>query len=182
MASPVQFPVKPFQPSLTASDLIIRPEEQTQFNVLQDSLLAELAPQGAIETLTFHDLLHAAWSLHRLRRLEVECDPSNEKAYDRITRHQSRVQRAYYRALKELRILQTNRALRAWKLEESADPEVPAITDINQLTKQTHSEVAAEGIKQAIKMLDLQSGLFVRDAREKRQTTPPAKDDRALRL
>jgi len=84
MASPVQFPVKPFQPSLTASDLIIRPEEQTQFSALQDSLLAELAPQGAIETVTFHDLLHAAWSLHRLRRLEVECDPSNEKAYDRL--------------------------------------------------------------------------------------------------
>ena len=72
--------------------------------------------------------------------------------------------------------------MRSWKLEDPADPEVPAITDINELTKQTHSEVAAEGIKQACKLLGLQSGLFLRDAREKRQPVPPAKDDRALRL
>ncbi len=170
---------------LTSGELIVRPQDHTDFDTVQNALLAELDPQGAIETLTFHDLFHAAWTLRRLRRHEAECDPSDAKAYDRITRQQSRAQRAYYKALKELRTLQTNRALRASKLEDPADPEVPVITDINQLTKQTHSEVTAEGIKQAIHLLDLQSGMFLRDAREKRQRAAPSapvKDDRALRL
>ena len=49
---------------LTSKHLIIREDEQDEFAALQ----------GAIETVTFHDLVHAAWNLHRLRRMEVECD------------------------------------------------------------------------------------------------------------
>jgi len=153
---------------------IVRPDQQAEFEDLQTSLYVELDPQGAVETVTFHDLLHAAWSLHRLRRMEVECDPADFKAYDRISRYQGRAQRAYYKALKELRILQTNRALRARKIAPEELVAIPAITDINQLTKQTHSEVTAAAIDQAAHMLNLESSLFLRDATRK--------DARALRL
>ena len=185
MASPALPTTITLQRLLTSRDLIVLPAEQIEFDCLQNALIAELNPQGAIEALTFQDLFHAAWTLRRLRRLEAECDPSDEKASDRLTRRQRSAQRAYYTALKELRTLQTNRALRASKLEDPADPDIPAITDINQFTKQTHSEVTAEGIKQAVRLLDLQSGMFLRDSREKRQpstASAPVKDDRALRL
>src|SRR6266498_1884952 len=57
---------------LTARHLVVREDEREEFTELRDSLIAELAPQGAIETVTFDELFHAAWSLRRFRRLESE--------------------------------------------------------------------------------------------------------------
>jgi hypothetical protein len=150
---------------LTAKNLVIRIDEREEFAELRDSLHAELAPQGAVETLTFNEILHAAWNLHRFRRIEAEIcsgfagdftDPETTAVLDRLTRYQARAQRAYFRALAELRTLQTNRALRAFKVDPDDLPEVPAIADINELTKQTHSEVQAEAMKLAREMFDLQ--------------------------
>jgi len=162
---------------LTAKHLVVRDDEREEFSDFQQSLQAELAPQGAIELITFHELLHAAWNLRRFRRIEAELSSGNPEdfasspnaaALDRLARYQARAQRAYYRALQELRTLQTNRALRAEKLESPDDPNVPAIADINELTKQTHSEVTAEALKQALNLLDFESGMLVRKAREQR--------------
>jgi len=162
---------------LTAKHLVIRDDEREEFAQFQQSLLAELAPQGATEIITFHELLHAAWNLQRFRRIEAELSSGgaedftsseNAAAIDRLTRYQTRAQRAYYRALAALRTLQTNRALRTVKLEDAADPNVPAITNINELTKQTHSEVEAEAMKQALQILDLETAAFMRSSRRKR--------------
>ena len=160
----------------------------------QNSLTTELAPQGAIETVTFHELLHAAWNLQRFRRIEAECstgtaadftDPATIKVLDRLTRYQSRTQRSYYKALQELRILQTNRALRDVKLHEEAADQVPAITDINDLTKQTHSEVTAEALKLALRMTEYETSTFSLNSKKNPAPVAPIRpsvDDRALRL
>src|SRR5262245_41773571 len=112
---------------LTAKHLVVREDEQEEFTELRDSLLAQLDPQGAVESATFQDLLHAAWSLQRYRRIEAETclgtlddftDPQTVAVMDRLSRYLSRAQRAWYRALKELRVLQTNRALRSVKLDQ----------------------------------------------------------------
>jgi len=125
---------------LTSKHLIIREDEQEEFTALQSSLLAELAPEGAIETVTFHDLMHAAWNLHRLRRMEAECDLSDFAAYDRIGRYQARTQRAYYKALKELRSLQTNRVLRRTDLEDAEREVIPTLVCIGDLHKQSQTK------------------------------------------
>jgi len=52
---------KPVKHGLISKHLIIRPDEQEEFDELQTSLYVEFDPQGAIETVTFHDLVHAAW-------------------------------------------------------------------------------------------------------------------------
>jgi len=57
---------------LTARHLVIRDDEHEEFDALQLSLSQELAPQGATETIVFQELLHAAWNLHRFRRIEAE--------------------------------------------------------------------------------------------------------------
>jgi hypothetical protein len=159
---------------LTARHLVIREDEREAFDKLCAALASELDPQGAIEQTTFEELLHAAWNLQRFRRLEAETslgtpddftDPQTAAVLDRLSRYQSRAQRAYYKALAELRILQTNRALRAVKLAEEIAAEVPAIADINHLTKQTHSEVTAEALKIAIDMMECESRAFLRDSR-----------------
>jgi hypothetical protein len=133
---------------LTAKHLVIRPDEQEEFDSFQHELTAELNPQGPTETTVYQDLLHAAWNLKRLRRLEAESclgtiddliDAKTAAILDRICRYQSRAQRAYYKALKELRILQTNRALRALKLHPHDAPAVPVLADIDRVTKQSRS-------------------------------------------
>jgi hypothetical protein len=168
---------------LTARHLVIRDDERDEFADLLNSLSSELDPQGAIETVAFHELLHAAWSLHRFRRIEAEAsrgsvedftDPATTTVLDRLTRYQSRAQRAWQKALHELRDLQTNRALRALKLNEQEAAEVPAIASINDLTKQTHSEVTAEALELAIQMVDYEAGVGTLKAIQKRNgTTPP---------
>ena len=98
---------------------------------------------------------------HRSRNLLARFlrlpDPQATAVLDRISRYQARTQRAYYKALAELRVLQTNRALRLAKLAAEDESQVPAITDINHLTKQTHSEVMAEAITQALTMVEYES-------------------------
>ena len=159
---------------LTARHLVIRDDEQEEFAALQNALSEELAPQGAMEAIVFQELLHAAWNLQRLRRIEAEVsrgaiedfsDPATTTVLDRLTRYQARALRARQKALQELRVLQTNRALRAVKLTGQEAAEVPAIASINDLTKQTHSEVTAEAIELAIKMMDYEAGAFLASRR-----------------
>src|SRR6266542_4038689 len=57
---------------LTSKDLIVREDEQDEFNELQSSLRQELAPQGALEMLTFNQLVRAAWNMQRAQRLETD--------------------------------------------------------------------------------------------------------------
>jgi hypothetical protein len=155
---------------LTARHLVIRDDEHEEFAALQNALSEELAPQGAMEAIVFQELLHAAWNLQRFRRIEAEVsrgaiedftDPATTTVLDRLTRYQARALRARQKALQELRVLQTNRALRAIKLTVQEAAEVPAIASINDLTKQTHSEVTAEAIGLATKMLDYEAGSFL---------------------
>ena len=172
---------------LTAASLALRDDERAAFELLRDALLEELDPQGAVETLAFQSLLHAAWSLQRFRSLEALldiADPHDAATLDRLGRHHFRHQRDYYRALQELRTLQTNRALRAFKLDEDDEPKVPAIVAINDLTKQTHSEVQSEAIKRAIDMLEYESRVMAAGAMGRLPVRPlppdpPAARDRA---
>jgi hypothetical protein len=162
---------------LTAKHLVFRDDEREQLAELESALAAELDPHGPTETVVFDQLLHAAWNLRRFGRIEAElstgdaadfADGPNTAALDRLTRYQNRAQRAYYKAVAELRTLQTNRALRTIKLEPEFEPEVPAITDINEFAKQSRSEVTAAAIDLALKMTDLQTATWVSQMRARR--------------
>ncbi len=153
---------------LTARHPVIRDDEHEEFAALHRSLSQELDPQGVLETFAFQEILHAAWNLQRFSRIEAEVstgteedftDPRTTAILDRLGRYQARAQRALYRAQAELRVLQTNRALRSFKLTEEEEATVPVIADINNLTKQTHSEVTAEAIEMAVKMVEYESGV-----------------------
>jgi hypothetical protein len=56
---------------LTGKHLVVDDDEHEEFEDFQQSLIEELDPQGAVETITFHELLHAAWNLRRYRRIEA---------------------------------------------------------------------------------------------------------------
>ena len=159
---------------LTARHLVVREDEREEFDAFEASLTAELDPQGALETITFQELLHAAWNLQRFSRIEAEVstgtsedftNPATTAVLDRLSRYQARAQRAFYKAQAELRALQTNRALRACNPTVEEDAQIPAIASIGDLTKQTQSG----GIDWALEMLDRQAEELVRKARQDRQ-------------
>jgi hypothetical protein len=105
---------------LTAKHLIIAADAHPDFESLRDTLINEIQPQGETERLQVDLILHAAWNLRRLRRREASLmsgnrdpllDPAVQKDVDRLALYQARAERSYYRALRELRTLQTSRAV-----------------------------------------------------------------------
>ena len=106
--------------------------------------------------------------------LDPILDDSAAKTLDRLNRYAARAERGYYKALNELRTLQTNRALRAIKLEPDEEPLVPAIVSINDLTKRSHAEVQAEAVRVATEMLDYQAATYVPRPVTSASSIPPS--------
>jgi len=130
---------------LTSKHLVIAPGEEEEFAELHDSLLEQLAPEGALEMGLFNMLAHAAWNLQRFRALEAQLmvngldsllDERTAKTLDRLQRYAASNQRSYFSALKELRTVQNNRLLRL-ALEGQDDTPLPELVSIAELTKRT---------------------------------------------
>lgn len=107
---------------LTSQRLIVREDEHDEFATLERDLRTRVKPVGALELEIFRQLLRASWNLRRIERLEDElfdgsADPLGDSELDvqmdRLARYQARHERSFYRALKELRTLQTDRMLKA---------------------------------------------------------------------
>jgi hypothetical protein len=131
---------------LTGRGLVVLPGEEDEFHALQASLQAEVQPATTLEHLLFDQLLHAAWNLRRIRRLEAELfdgvrdpltDPALEARLHTLARYQARAERSFYRALKELRTLQTQRVANQI-YHQATGEELPELADAGQVTKRTH--------------------------------------------
>jgi hypothetical protein len=164
---------------LTAKNLTVPDDLREDFEALREDFLAQFNPQSAAEMTTFNDLVHAAWNLHRYRQLEADAslgtledfnNPEKFALLERITRYHSRIQRAYYRALKELRQLQTDRA--AWDAIVHQDDRdfVPKVMDMARYEKQTRNLEPYNPIKDAIdkklELIDKQTAFMTAKARE----------------
>src|SRR2546421_8455 len=62
------------------------------------------------------------------------------------------------------------RALHAWKLDKKDAANVPAITDINELTKLTQSEVGAKAMELALQYVDFEASVLTRNALREKST------------
>jgi hypothetical protein len=112
---------------LTAQHPVIPAEDRAAFDELRAQLQAETKPQGALQQIIFDELLHSAWNLRRVRAMEAELDASapdtlltddsllnadaSAAKFDRLARHHTRIERSFYRSLRELKALQTDAAL-----------------------------------------------------------------------
>jgi hypothetical protein len=140
---------------LTAKNLVVREDEHDEFEALRYELHSQIDPQGALESIAFDELFHAAWNLRRFRRLEAEAtrgalddlkSPETAALLERIARYQGRALRAYSRALAELRTLQTDRTLKDMRVEPSLAETLPVLTDIAKMTKQTQWREIARAV------------------------------------
>jgi hypothetical protein len=108
---------------LTSAEIILAFEDREEFEELQSQLEADVRPQGAIQQTLFDQLVASAWNLRRIRRMEYALTDSAAHymdlienveltvRIDRLARHQTRIERSFQRALKELKALQTEAAL-----------------------------------------------------------------------
>jgi hypothetical protein len=141
---------------LSAREVVIAPQDREEFEDFLAAHQDDLQPQGILEQDLFNQLVLAAWNLQRISRLEAglaqDGDPlttdSAEAAVQRLARYHTRAERTFYRSLRELRALQTNRALRnALPADPEADPEAPSLpplASIAEWTKRTHRNPALE--------------------------------------
>ncbi|MFN7924829.1 MAG: hypothetical protein U0Q16_32295 [Bryobacteraceae bacterium] len=123
---------------LFTATFAVAPEHQFEFDLFLELQRDELLPQGVNEELVFAILAQAAWKTEAIRRFEGEALlEQNEAKLDRLARYAAQFERAYYRALAELRKLQTERALR----EAATQPveNTPPLADSAKLQKQTQS-------------------------------------------
>jgi hypothetical protein len=121
---------------LFTASFAVAPEDRSEFDLLLQLQRDELQPQGINEELIFANLVQAAWKTDLLRRLEAKAlAEQNEANLDRYSRYAARFERAYYRALNELRKLQTERALRQAASQPAED--TPPLADAAKVKKQT---------------------------------------------
>jgi len=159
---------------LTSKDLIVREDEKEIFEQLQKDLRDQLTPEGAAELFTFNQLVRAAWNIERAQRLETDLfvngldpllDDSAAKTLDRIHRYAAQSERSYYRHLKELRVLQTNRVLRDVKMSDEDQQVCPVLVSYNDVTKRSHAEVQAEAFDIAAKMMNFENAVLINGVR-----------------
>ena len=111
---------------LTAAKLFVRPDEQAEFDAFHETLRNELQPGGAIQTLLFDRILHAAWNLRRCDALEYKIqnaafsqklddatqDDDLGRVLDRTYRYKKMHESIFRRAMADLRQLQTEQIRR----------------------------------------------------------------------
>ena len=134
---------------LTSQRLIVRDDEQDEFFNFHKQLRQRIKPVGATEEEVFRQLLRSAWNLRRIERLEDELfdgsedplgDPDLDARMDRLGKYQVRYERSFYRSIRELRRLQTDRVMKI----RSPEPVARLITDLvstSELIKRTQNMI-----------------------------------------
>jgi len=134
----------------TSQTLHVAEEDRQAFDTLRAGLLEDTSPEGALENEIFRRLLTHAWNLRRIESFEsrvlAETDPivddgASHAKLERCARYRRDVERGLYRALNELRKLQTQRAALLQQEEqviEALYSHTP-LAEITRLTKQTDS-------------------------------------------
>ena len=125
---------------LTAAQIFVRPDEESDFLILQDSLLTELQPTGIIQNEFFNLILHAAWNIRRCYTLEMQIqndaldkglldallDDELSLKLDRIYRYKKMHESSQRRAISQLRRLQSENV---WRRESQLFLEDPILAD-----------------------------------------------------
>jgi hypothetical protein len=140
---------------LTAAEVVVHPDEQELWAGFLADNEADLQPSGILELTLFNQIVHAAWSLRRVRMLEAElfdgstdplADENLDRRLDRLARYARRFENSLHRGLRELRNLQTNRSQRASILpavRETIPPRADTARSV-LAAKRTHPSNARE--------------------------------------
>ena len=98
--------------TLANQAVLLTPEDRQEFDDLESSYTAELAPRTSVERTQLGQLILATWNMRRSNRLEAALaaadgidpllSPKHEKTLQRITTARIRAERIFNKSLKEL--------------------------------------------------------------------------------
>ena len=135
---------------IDAAQLAIHPAEVHEFNQLLDGLYTDMRPTGEIQRLLFGQILHSGWNMRIARKHEAQAllkfGPASTSVQSTMRFYRDN-ERTFYRALTELRNLQTELAYRATlaEQEDATLPDVPPLVRTAQVHKQVR-QTAAEPV------------------------------------
>lgn len=135
---------------IDAAQLAIHPEEIFEFNLFLDGLYDDMRPSGETQRLLFGQILHAAWNMRIARKHEAEellaSGPLNPKV-QALSKFYTLNERAFHRAINELRSLQTEFAYRATLAEAdgTALPNVPPLVRTAEVHRRVRQNTPRQG-------------------------------------
>ena len=108
---------------LTAKAVVIKGENANDYEQFHAEMLAYYEPDGPKEAYFANEVIENAWRLRRAHRIEAQtfdrnlkdgaslgdAFQDNAKEFDRVRRYITSIERAFYRALRELEELQAAR-------------------------------------------------------------------------
>jgi len=122
---------------------VVAPEEEDAFAEYSDSLFDDTHPEGALEFEFFDRLLTYGWNLRRARAAESRLLATIDLAEEiesarllRVARYRRDLERSHDRALRELRHLQTQRAV-LLQQHNNVIAEISSITPLADLARLT---------------------------------------------
>ena len=122
---------------MRAQKYVVLPQEDAAaFAALETAILAELAPEGVLQTLLARRVAVAAWRLARADRMEAEVlefrsyedanpglalirDGNATRSFDTLMRYRSAAMAEFWRALRALKALQAEHAAGAMEMRAS---------------------------------------------------------------
>jgi hypothetical protein len=101
---------------LLSAEVLLPGEDSRRLTALRQQTIAELLPEGELETLMVERIVSSFWRLRRAVRLEKTKtkDGGDYRAdsWQYLMRYETALERQIYKALRELRVLQTARLAR----------------------------------------------------------------------
>jgi len=106
---------------LCSDQLVIREDQREAYNTLHDSLYEELEPANRMESIFVDQMIVSDWNMARIREMEVQYHQNNPEARSDISSHKELIllrryyvtaERGFFRALRELRLIQSTRIAR----------------------------------------------------------------------
>ncbi|MCC6589739.1 MAG: hypothetical protein IT168_23790 [Bryobacterales bacterium] len=107
------------QHGLSTANIIVSAEERPFFDQMESELRDEIVPAGPLEDFAFQRLITANWQLERCRQKEAslraqESTEQNEANLEKVRRYYLRWEGSYNSALRQIPMLQTDRAIQAY--------------------------------------------------------------------
>ncbi|HEY3743918.1 MAG TPA: hypothetical protein VGL53_28940 [Bryobacteraceae bacterium] len=134
----------PRKHGIDESQLAIRPHEIHEFNRFLAGLFLDMRPSGEIQRLLFGQILHASWNI-RIARIEeakilLASGPA-APALRAVSQFLQRSERAFFKAVAELRNMQTELAYRATlaATQDAPLPDIPPLVSTALVHKQVRS-------------------------------------------
>jgi hypothetical protein len=121
---------------LNSATLFIPADCQEEFLGLHQSLFAEIRPVGELQAQFFEQLVHASWNINIARRLlAAALAQMDDRKIANANRYVNQYERSFARALKEIKALQTDLALRAVD-ENEPIADLPFTCEIKAITRE----------------------------------------------